>query len=170
MKTQARSGGKSSSVLIPEEFERRPFAVRALTVLLILQAVTFVIIGVVAIEWRQGLIPIIINHAVELSYLVMAVLDLIAAMGFVRLRPASWLIAMLIQGLYLLLSLIDYVVNRPETFAFYSLMALSVLIVIYLNYAEVPALFLRWRLTSPVNRISAQNSAPHNDFSDQSDL
>jgi hypothetical protein len=166
METEAIKGSESPNTLTPAIFGRRPFAVRALTVLIFLQAIIFLGLGLATTDWRQPLPSFILDQAPQLAFMVMGLLNLISAAGFLRLRPAAWLMAMFVQGTYLLLALVLYLVNRPDDYLFYGLMTLSVIIVVYLNYAEVPTLFLRWRSHDNSSRLTAQNLGYYEDFPD----
>lgn len=166
MKNKATNGSKLPHTPIPVIFEGRPFAVRALTVLLFGQAIAFIWLAIATIDWSRPVAALFLLYAPELAYLVMGLLNLIGAVGFLRLRPAAWLMAMFVQMMYLLLALILYLVERPEDYLFYGLMALSVVIVVYLNYAEVPSLFLRWRASDQDSNLGTANIGYYEDLAD----
>jgi hypothetical protein len=77
-------------------------------------------------DWIAGLI-----------LLPLALLSVVAMLGFLRLWRGGWVYAMFVQGLILLASLIFYVRGTAD----YATMAFGVFIVLYLNYAEVRASF-----------------------------
>lgn len=68
-----------------------------------------------------------------LVQLILAVPLVWTAIGLFRLRPWAWMWAMALQGLYLLLGLIDYLRGQPD----YVSMVVSIAIVLYLNTEEV---------------------------------
>jgi hypothetical protein len=70
---------------------------------------------------------------------VLGLAALLACVGLLRLWPAGWLVAMLVQGASLLLALNLYFREKPP-YA-YLLMLYGICMVLYLNYAEVQATF-----------------------------
>jgi hypothetical protein len=81
-------------------------------------------------------LPSLLNSS---AFNLLALLAVIAAIGFLRLRRLGWLCAMLLQGLCLLLVLGLYLGARPGFV--YWVMAYSVGMVVYLNTSNVQAAF-----------------------------
>lgn len=79
----------------------------------------------------------------QLSYTTifggLAVLAVVAAVGFWRLWPIGWSLAMLVQGFNLTVALILYFTSRP--FYTYTLMLFTVLLVIYLYHSDIQNTF-----------------------------
>jgi len=73
-------------------------------------------------------ISIIFNFAL----IPLAILVLVAAVGFFRSWPTAWLYAMLSQGLILAMTLLLYFYDEPD----YLAMVTSTFLVLYLNYAD----------------------------------
>jgi len=120
----------------------RPWPVTALGLFLLLQ--TTGLLGLAAFEWLapeilSGDLAANLSSLLGVLYLLLAILALISALGFFRLWLKSWLTAMLLQGLCLIVALIFYFQGRPDyTF---SLMAYAVFMVVYLNHYEVREAF-----------------------------
>lgn len=71
----------------------------------------------------------------------LALLGLVATLGFLWLRPGSWVIAMLVQGLHLVVALVFYFLYGQQQLYLFAMMLFAIVMVVYLNYAEVPAIF-----------------------------
>ena len=71
----------------------------------------------------------------------LAILGVIATIGFLWLRPGAWVVAMLVQCLHLIVTLTFYFFFEQRTFYLFAMMFFAVVMVVYLNYAEVPAVF-----------------------------
>jgi hypothetical protein len=123
--------------------ERRPWPVRALTFLLALQAAT--VLGFVLLQLRDWASLSALLAEPETAFFVplpaLALLGFTAALGFLWLRPGAWVIAMLVQSLHLAVTLIFYFLYRQEQVYLFAMMFVAVVMVLYLNYAEVPAVF-----------------------------
>lgn len=123
----------------------RPWPVKAITVLLFSQAVGLLLIGGLKTEWAAwqtaGWWGIVMRTPFFVTFPVLGVVALVAAVGFLFLRPGAWVMAMLAQGLCLLIALIFYFVRGTENAYLFLLMLTCIVMVIYLNYAEVPAVF-----------------------------
>jgi hypothetical protein len=80
-----------------------------------------------------------------------AILAVLAALGFFLLLRVGWLLAMFVQALTLLASLLLYVeweeVLYQEPIFIYPVMLYSVVMVLYLNSSDVRAVFHVWRRT-----------------------
>jgi hypothetical protein len=123
--------------------EHRPWPVRALTVLLAVQAAATLALTILQVDdW-----PAVLQQwsdpevAFFLPLPFLALLGLIAVIGFVWLRPGAWVVAMLVQGLHLIVTLTFYFFFEQRAYYLFAMMFLAVVMVIYLNYAEVPAVF-----------------------------
>jgi predicted membrane channel-forming protein YqfA (hemolysin III family) len=71
------------------------------------------------------------------AYLVVGVFVLIGSFGLLRLRGWGWLLAMIGQGIALVLGLVAYVSSQPN----YLLLLIDVLLVFYLNHYDVYVVF-----------------------------
>ncbi len=78
---------------------------------------------------------------VAVGFLVLAPLALAAAVGFFRLWEAAWLIAMMLQGLSLAVSLALYLLLEGVPGYLYAVMAYSTVMVFYLNSQGIRASF-----------------------------
>jgi hypothetical protein len=123
--------------------EARPWPVRALTVLLALQGALVLALALWQIdEWTT-----ILNQWAEpevaffLPLPFLGILGFIAALGFLWLRPGAWVVAMLVQGLHLGVTLAFYFFFGQRSFYLFVMMFFALVMVVYLNYAEVPAVF-----------------------------
>jgi hypothetical protein len=67
--------------------------------------------------------------------LLLALLAFMAAIGFFLQKKASWILAMFVQGCVLALALIIYLIKTP--LHTYFLMAYGVLMVVYLQHADI---------------------------------
>ncbi len=74
-----------------------------------------------------------------LLYLILAIITLFIALELWLVRRWAWLAAMTLQGLSLLAALFGYLQGQPN----YISMALGIVLVLYLNQAEVQAVFRR---------------------------
>jgi hypothetical protein len=131
----------------PQELPKRPGAVTILGWLLLLQAVFFFGLAGLHFYWLKAELqnlPVNIPSATVIglrgiAFSALGLLTLICAAGFFRLWSITWLTAVAIQGLSLLLALNQYFHNKP--FYAYMLMATGIVMMIYLNYSEVPKAF-----------------------------
>ena len=119
----------------------RPWPVRALTLLLVVQGLGLILIGLFSIDHTAGFWEILDDSSFYATLPPLGVVALIAAAGFLRLRAGAWVMAMLVQGLALLVALIFYFRYRPQNLLIYGMMVYALIMVLYLNYAEVPAIF-----------------------------
>jgi hypothetical protein len=117
--------------------------VRALTVLLALQAVTVMVFSLLRLHpWSS--FPELLAEPETAFFLplpALALLGLVATLGFLWVRPGSWVIAMLVQGLHLVVALVFYFLYRQKQHYLFTMMFFAIIMVIYLNYAEVPGIF-----------------------------
>jgi|GEM_PF-1892304 hypothetical protein len=123
--------------------EARPWPVRALTVLLAVQAAAMLALSLLRLDgWPPALTewsdP---DVAFFLPLPFLAILGVIATIGFLWLRPGAWVVAMLVQCLHLIVTLTFYFFFEQRTFYLFAMMFFAVVMVVYLNYAEVPAVF-----------------------------
>jgi hypothetical protein len=123
--------------------EGRPWPVRALTFLLALQAGA--VLALALSRLYQGPPLAVLLAEPESAFFVplpaLAFLGLVATLGFLWLRPGAWVVAMLVQGLHLIVALAFYFLYGQKQIYQFALMLFAVVMVIYLNYAEVPAVF-----------------------------
>ena len=106
----------------------RPWAVSAITWLLVVEVFGLVALAVVNLESLAG--P---------AFAALAVLALAATVGFVRLRRGGWVNAVLVQGGGLALALLVFF--RWHASYAYAMMAYGILMVLYLHQADVQAAF-----------------------------
>lgn len=118
-----------------------PWTVRAITWLLVGEAAFLLAARLFWNELLLGPQQLWVNQIFGLSLALLAILAAFSALGFVIVRPAAWLLAMLTQGLILAFLLFAYFRYRPENPIFYILLLYGVILVFYLNYAEVPLIF-----------------------------
>ena len=129
----------------------RPWPVTALGLLLLVQALALLGIGagqLLAASWKLGItldtVAEQLPHALRgILFVALALLALLVALNFFRLRRGAWMSAMLVQGFGLLLALGVYLRDRPGAAPHYSylMMVYGLFMVIYLNYGEVQAAF-----------------------------
>lgn len=134
-------GGALSNEEAGKTAELRPWPVRALTFLLVVEGVGLVVIAYFNLRSASGIGEILAEQSFFAVLPPLGVLAGIAAIGFYHLRPGAWVTAMLVQGLLLLVTLLVYFRNGQDDFFIYGLMAFAIVMVIYLNYAQVPAVF-----------------------------
>lgn len=116
---------------------QRPWAVTASSRFLFLQALFFLYLA-----WQKA--PRVVNPNFEESWLALllfflSLYALLASFNFLRLRAAARNRAMLVQGISLGLSILLYVTTRP--LFIYSLMTLSIFIVLYMQHPDVHKAF-----------------------------
>jgi hypothetical protein len=137
-----------SSLNHDQESKNRPRPITILALLLFLQAVGlfdlglffFTGLGIKGSLLVAALLAEPVNTlAMGLVFVPLALLALLAGVGFLRLWRTAWVMAMLLQGLCLLAALILYFNERPPYI--YFLMLYSIVMVVYLNYSEVYATF-----------------------------
>jgi hypothetical protein len=76
---------------------------------------------------------------IGLLFIALSALAILAAIGFLRMRRDAWTVAMLGQGLSLLMALLLYF--RGKLWYTYIMMLYNIPMVLYLNYHEVRAAF-----------------------------
>ena len=130
---------------------RRPWPVTALGLLLLLQSAALFALGTISLLATSLKLGITLEtvseelpHAARGSlFIALALLALLVAINFLRLRPGAWLSAMLVQGLTLLLALSLYLRDHPggRLHYLYLIMLYGLFMVVYLNYGDVLAAF-----------------------------
>lgn len=131
----------------PVSPRKRPWVVTSLGLLLVLQAVGFPLVGAAYLSWLdlgweflpQNVGRDALSIVIGAVFLALGVLAWLTAIGFFRLWAESWLSAIALQGLNLLMAILLYFQEKP--FFAYLLMAYGIFMVIYLNYSEVAAAF-----------------------------
>lgn len=93
--------------------------------------------GIIEFALESNLVSALLE---SVALFMLAILIFIAGIGFFRLWRFSWDMAIFVQGVSLLLALILYYTSKPNHM--YTLMAVSIGMVIYLSYANVRVLFL----------------------------
>jgi hypothetical protein len=125
----------------------RPWAVTANALLLLLQAAGFLglsalYLGPLGDDWPltpEGFGAERIAALTGASFAILAVMALVAALGFVRMTPSAWLMAVMAQGGNLLLALVLYYGGRPAYV--YGMMVYGIIMVLYLHQADVQTAF-----------------------------
>lgn len=146
-----QSGTPSLAQPAPNDSTAKPRSgpVTVLGLLLLLQAVGLFDLGLFFFTRGLGLrrsliVEMLITEpinalAMGIIFIPLALLALLAALGFFRLWRAAWIMAMLTQGLSLLTALLLYFNQRPGYV--YVIMLYSIFLVIYLHTAEVSTAF-----------------------------
>ncbi len=139
----------AQSTLAAPAAKSRSGPVTVLGLLLLLQAVSLFDLGLFFFTRGLGLRRSLIVErliaepinalAMGIIFIPLALLALLAAIGFFRLWRASWIMAMLTQGLSLFTALLLYFNQRPGYV--YIIMLYSIFLVIYLNTAEISTPF-----------------------------
>jgi len=128
----------------------RPWTVRAVGLLLLLQAIVYVALTIYLLlpfDWEAtaGLQGDITNpqqiDAMAIGFLLIpsAMLAILSAIGFLFLRRAGWLLAMAMQGATLLGCLTFYFATKP--WAIFPVMVYSIVMAFYLNSFDVRVAF-----------------------------
>lgn len=121
--------------------EDRPWPVKMLTWLLFFQGIGLLLIGLLQVDLHNALQQILVESSFFATLPPLGVLALVAAVGFFHPRPGAWVMAMLVQGLTLLVTLGFYFRYHTDDFFLYAIMGYAVVMVLYLNYAQVPVVF-----------------------------
>jgi uncharacterized membrane protein (DUF2068 family) len=130
---------------------RRPFGVTIIGALVLAQGLGFSLLGslatVVPLAAEAGLLPPAVVAALPALHmgeeiravgaLMLGSFGLVSGIGLLRQRPWAWLMAMILQGINLTNELFSYARGS----AIYPNMALSVLIVLYLNARDIQRAF-----------------------------
>ncbi len=141
----------------------RSAAVTVLSLLLLLQAAGLIFIDLfffvnldvqAGLTWQTLLHESVTTLTIEGVFIFLALLALLAAMGFIRLWPSAWFLAMLLQGLGLLTALSLYFSQKPAHV--YALMLYSILMVIALNYSEV---YLAFQPSPDLDEVEEEREA-----------
>ncbi|MGC9357376.1 MAG: hypothetical protein ACP5GX_05905 [Anaerolineae bacterium] len=137
---------------------RRPGVVIVLAVLLIIEAIIFGSVGFFVYQaaelvwaWRVPVIGVefLARHVVGAVSGGLAVVALLTSFFFFRMHSNAWVVAVFVQGVALLVSLILYVGNAMNYvsersiygYLIYFVMLCGVFMVIYLNHSEVRLVF-----------------------------
>ena len=126
---------------------KRPWPVTAVGWLLLAQGLALLLIGVwnlLVTSWAFAItfdnVLAEFPHALRGTFFTaLALLSLLAAFGFFRLRPTAWITGMLVEGLTLLVALGVYL--RGKAPYGYVMMLYGIGLVLYLNHADVLAAF-----------------------------
>lgn len=133
----------------------RPWSVKAVGLLLLLQAVGMSCMGLFYIDVSDladrlieasdlstwAMLRHVTGDAIAGILLVqLSMLALLAAFGFWRMRRNAWMNALILQGLSLSLALVRYFTGA-KSWGIYILMFYTILMVLYLNYYEVRMAF-----------------------------
>ena len=125
----------------------RPWPVRLLTLLLLVQAAGFSLatwqrvggFALDALTWAMVWTAVTNILSSALAYIVLGMGALLTALLFWLLWRQAWALAILLQGLTLLVVLVEY--GRDPTLATYPLMAFAVFMVIYLHNPDIRTTF-----------------------------
>lgn len=128
-----------------------PWPVKVLTGMLAVQGAGLLAVGLLYIDRTNGWHSILVNSAFYATLVPLGLLALLAAVGFFRLSRGAWVMAMLVQGLNLLIALFYYFTRDPDSLFLFAMMLYAIIMVVYLNYAEVPAAFRAQPGTGPLD-------------------
>ena len=112
----------------PHTSSHRPWAVAALSWLLLIETTTLLLLAFINL-----------GQPLAVAFLALAILALFAVLGFIWVRRGGWVNAVLVQGAGLLLALWLYFGPRPAYC--YLMMLAGILMVLYLHQADVQAAF-----------------------------
>jgi hypothetical protein len=112
----------------PHPPAHRPWAVAAISWLLLIETAALLLLAFVNL-----------GRPIAVAFLALAILAVVAAVGFVWVRRGGWVNAVLVQGGGLLLALWLYFGPRPMYC--YLMMLAGILMVLYLHQADVQAAF-----------------------------
>jgi len=74
---------------------------------------------------------------VLVSVAVQGIFGIVSSIGLLRMRPWAWLMAMIVQGISLIVYLVDYIRGAPN----YVGMIFAVFVVFYLNQRDIQLVF-----------------------------
>ncbi|MFZ0546379.1 MAG: hypothetical protein WAM60_13120 [Candidatus Promineifilaceae bacterium] len=126
----------------------RPWPVRVLTILLVVQAVGLFGLSVLnynptILQQENDLLGLLLTIFSELTRTIafgaLGLLAVVAALGFLWLWRTGWPLTMLLQGLCLLTSLGLYLRGGPPYI--FAIMSYCILMVIYLHHPEIQQAF-----------------------------
>lgn len=145
MSVHLQPGQPSLDSLPGPERVHRPFGLKAIVVLLLVQALAGAALVVVYLLGSQNPLeplstaPALLQAAsgLALSQLVFAPLRLAAAIGLWRIRHWAWLLTMILLATTLAIEIVAFFFAKPNTL----MMVLGVVTVFYLNQREVQDLF-----------------------------
>ena len=123
---------------------RRPWAVTAVALLLVIEGLGLLAAAVYdypfdllrEIQDVEDVSAFLLLFLPSAVYGLMGLVALLGSLDTLRMTPNSWTIAMLIQGINLLSTLLQYFGTRPTYI--YLIMAYSLFMVIYLHYSGLP--------------------------------
>jgi hypothetical protein len=129
------------------ERPKRPWAVTANALLLLLETAGFGTLSALYLrplglhwpftpeQWEAQRAEVVLGFL----FVLLAMLALAAAVGFLRVARGAWLLAVLVQGITLALALVLYFEGRPAYV--YLIMLVPVVMVLYLHQDDVQAAF-----------------------------
>ena len=137
--TQSRAWPQTS------ERARRPFGLKAIILLLIVQAVGGIVVVAASLianptlRAQMGTDPRLLAEmpVAIISQSILAPLNLLAATGLLLLRRWAWVLTMTLLAYSMALGAIAFFLGQPHYFS----MVLNVIMVFYLNQSEVQNLF-----------------------------
>lgn len=144
-------------VVMVDAGNARPWPVRILTLLLLIQALGLFGLSVYSynpeILENQDEVRAILTFLTEIPRTIafgsLGLLAIAAALGFLWLWRTGWPTAMLVQGLGLLVSIGLYLRSRPPYI--YAVMAYCILMVFYLHHPDVQKAFQTKRMQEKVD-------------------
>lgn len=119
----------------------RPWSMRVLTLLLAIEGTALILAGILGVDLTAAIQVILTETTIYATMPLVGFLAIVAVIGFLTVRPGAWILAMLVQGLVLFVTLLFYFLYRPSNLIIYAFMLYAILMVIYLNYADVPSFF-----------------------------
>lgn len=122
-----------------------PFGLRAIIVLLVVQAIGYVLtIGLLLMGDRLRDVTVILESDIYsqistlmIAYSILAPLNIVAAVGLWQRKRWAWMVIMMLLAYSMTLDLVSYWAGQPIYFS----MALNVIKIGYLNQREVQLIF-----------------------------
>lgn len=144
---------------------KRPRRVTIIGSLLLLQGLALLAVAAVLITWANtehlDMLPQALAAEVQAmtlgemmfvaTALVMGIFGVVSGIGLLRLRPWAWLMAMIVQGIGMIIDLIEYARGRPN----YITMTFAVVVVLYLNQGSIQEAFQVARHQTQARRTAA---------------
>lgn len=132
-----------SGKAVTERRRSRSWTVRAVGLLLVLQAAGYVALSIIMLlpyDWSISILPRQFGTMpISIILIPATILAVLSAIGFLFLSRAGWLLAMAMQGATLLACLTLYFANRPP--AIFPVMVYCIVMAFYLNSFDVRVAF-----------------------------
>jgi hypothetical protein len=134
---------------------KRPWPITAVALLLLFQGLGLLGVGIydypfnllLEMENVHDFYHFLLLFLPTAVYGLVGLVILLASLDTFRMAPRSWINAMLLQGIILLSSLIQYFGSRPQYL--YPIMIYTIFVVLYLHYSGTPQGFRFVSLPDP---------------------